>query len=137
MNRQIIWLNLWFLLLVTFLPFSTSLLGAYSKDQMAVILYGANLASISLVLFAVWFYATRTKGFVDSRLKKHARGVIDRLLLTMPALAAASIALSFFSVRFSLFVYDAIVIRFVMARRLDRRIEADLMQIPRPDDKYT
>jgi hypothetical protein len=41
-------------------------------------------------------------------------------------LAITSIALSFYSVRYSLFVYYLIIARFLLAGRLDRRINAQI-----------
>jgi TMEM175 potassium channel family protein len=123
-NRVLMWLNLLFLLFVTFLPFTTSLLSVGSLSQLAVIIYGANLAVNSLVLFSMWYYATRIAQLHDSRLTVEVRREVDQRILSMPLLAIASIAISFYNVRFSLFVYYGIILRFLMARRLDRRIEA-------------
>src|SRR5277367_2973148 len=65
-DRELMWLNLLFLLLVTFLPFTTSLLSVGNVPQVAVMIYGGNLIAISLVLFAIWFYATRVADLADS-----------------------------------------------------------------------
>jgi len=118
-NRQLMWLNLVFLLSITFLPFSTSLVGAIG-DQGSVMIYGANLAVISLLGFAMWFYATRFAGLTDPNMSLEARRGIDQRILAMPLLALTSIAVSFFSVRYSLFVYYAIVILFLRVQHLDR-----------------
>jgi uncharacterized membrane protein len=124
-NRKLMWLNLLFLLLVTFLPFTTSLLsvGAVTQ-QLAVMIYGGNLVAISLLLFAIWFYATRVGDLTDERTTLTVRREVDHVILSMPLLALTSIAVSFFSVRGSLFVYYAIIARFLLSRRLDRHLEA-------------
>jgi uncharacterized membrane protein len=123
-NRHLMWFNLLFLLLVTFLPFTTSLLSVGTVSRLAVVIYGANLATISLVLFGIWFYVTRVAVLVDPKLPLDVRRDVDQRILSMPVLAIASIAISFYSVRYSLFVYYAIIARFLLARHLDRRIEA-------------
>jgi uncharacterized membrane protein len=123
-NRQLMWINLLLLLLVTFLPFTTTLLSVGTVSQLAVMIYGANLATISLVLFAMWFYVTRVAGLADPSLTRDVRRDVDQRILSMPLLAVISIAISFYNVRYSLFVYYAIIARFLLARHLDRRIDA-------------
>jgi uncharacterized membrane protein len=115
-NRQLMWFNLLFLLLVTFLPFTTSLLSVGIVTRLAVTIYGVNLAAISLVLFCIWFYAMRRD--------------VDQRILSMPLLAITSIAISFYSVRYSLFVYYLIIARFLLAPHLDRRINAQINAPP-------
>jgi TMEM175 potassium channel family protein len=124
-NRQLMWINLLFLLFVTFLPFTTSLLSVGNISQNAVMIYGGNLAIISLVMFGMWVYATRVADLAESKLTPEMRRDVDWRILSMPLLAIASIALSYYSVRYSLFVYYAIVIRFLSARRLDRHLNAN------------
>ena len=123
-NRMLMWLNLLFLLSVTFLPFTTSLLSVGAVTQLAVTIYGANLVLNSLVLFAIWYYATRVAKLHDARLTLEVRREVDQRILSMPLLAVASIALSFYNVRYSLFIYYAIILRFLLAQRLDRRLDA-------------
>jgi uncharacterized membrane protein len=124
-NRQLMWINLLFLLFVTFLPFTTSLLSVGNISQHAVMIYGGNLAIISLVMFGMWVYATRVADLAESKLTPAMRRDVDWRILSMPLLAIASIALSYYSVRYSLFVYYAIVIRFLSARRLDRHLNTN------------
>jgi uncharacterized membrane protein len=91
-NRQLMWLNLLFLLLVTFLPFTTSLLSVETGSRIAVMIYGANLATISLILFSIWFYITRVAKLADPKLSVEVRRDVDQRILSMPLLAIASIA---------------------------------------------
>jgi uncharacterized membrane protein len=129
-NRQLMWFNLLFLLLVTFLPFTTSLLSVGTVSQLSVMIYGANLAAISLVLFGIWFYVTRVADLADPKLSRDVRRDVDQRILSMPLLAITSIAISFYSVRYSLFVYYLIIVRFLLARHLDRRIDAQISAPP-------
>jgi uncharacterized membrane protein len=129
-NRQLMWFNLLFLLFVTFLPFTTSLLSVGTVSQLSVMIYGANLAAISLVLFGIWFYVTRVADLADPKLSRDVRRDVDQRILSMPLLAITSIAISFYSVRYSLFVYYLIIVRFLLARHLDRRIDAQISAPP-------
>lgn len=122
-NRQLMWINLIFLLLVTFLPFTTSLLSLDKTSQLAVIIYGSNLAMISSMLFFMWYYATRVADLANSTLTVELRREVDQRILSMPVLAIVSIAISFYSVRASLFIYYLIIARFLRARHMDRRLD--------------
>lgn len=43
-----------FLMAVSFLPFSTSLLGEYMDQQISVFIYGGNSAVIAFLLYIQW-----------------------------------------------------------------------------------
>lgn len=122
-NRSLMWLNLLFLLFVTFLPFTTSLLGMASVSREAVMIYGGNLATISLVLFAIWYYATRVADLAEAKVTVEVLREVDHRILSMPVLAITSIAIAFYNVHFSLFVYYAIIPRFLLTRKLDRHLD--------------
>jgi uncharacterized membrane protein len=57
-DRQLLWLNLALLLLVVFIPFPAALLGQHLDNQLAVVLYGVNLALVNAAGTAMWLYAT-------------------------------------------------------------------------------
>jgi uncharacterized membrane protein len=52
-DGTLVWLNFLFLMAVAFLPFPTSLLGEYGRQQVSVVIYAANAAVASLLLSAI------------------------------------------------------------------------------------
>src|ERR1051326_7937395 len=48
LDNKLIWLNMFFLLFVSLLPFSAALLGRYTENRVAIVVYGIHL--IFLVL---------------------------------------------------------------------------------------
>src|SRR5258706_3553335 len=56
-NRPLLWLNLFFLLSITFLPFSTAVLGNYYREPLAVVLYGSTVVVGGAFLLLHWRYA--------------------------------------------------------------------------------
>ncbi len=122
-SRALMWLNLLFLLFVTFLPFTTSLLSVGRATREAVMIYGGNLAAISLVLFGIWYYATRVADLAESRVTREALREVDQRILSMPVLAITSIAIAFYNAHYSLFVYYAIIPLFLFTRKLDRHLD--------------
>jgi uncharacterized membrane protein len=58
-DRRYLWINMLFLLGVSFLPFSAALLGSHPDVRSAVMIYGANVLLVSLALTWNWSYASR------------------------------------------------------------------------------
>jgi uncharacterized membrane protein len=56
-DRTLLWLNIFFFMFVSLLPFSTSVLNAFSEAFIAPLFFGANLAIIGWLLFFQWSYA--------------------------------------------------------------------------------
>ena len=94
-DRVLLYLNLLFLLLVSFLPFPTELIGTYGT-RLTWALYAVNLATIGLLMTAIWSYAA-LRGFTNERVDgRTARFVTVRGLIG-PAVFALSILVSLLS----------------------------------------
>ena len=59
-NRQLIMLNIFFLMFLSILPFSATLVGAHSTSYVAIIVYGINNIFIILSLLAIRLYVLRS-----------------------------------------------------------------------------
>jgi uncharacterized membrane protein len=108
-DRTLLWLNLAFLLSVTFVPFPTDLLGEYGELRFSVIFYAISLGMVRLLLAAVWWYVTssriRTSVDLDRGLARFNsyRGLVVPVIfflsagvaLVSPNVAAASWVLLF------------------------------------------
>jgi uncharacterized membrane protein len=57
-NRALLWINLVFLLFVSFLPFATALVGSFPRDRVAVLVYGGTLMGAGSCLAGQWGYAS-------------------------------------------------------------------------------
>jgi uncharacterized membrane protein len=96
-DRTLLWLNLVFLLSISFIPFPTDLLGEYGGLRFAVIFYAASLGMTRLLLAMVWWYVVsgpiRTSDDLD-------RGLANYHFwrsLAIPAIFFLSIGIAFFS----------------------------------------
>ncbi len=58
-NRDIVWLNLVFLLPVSLVPFAASVLGEYHDEAIALLLYGVVLVVVSLTRIMLYAYLSR------------------------------------------------------------------------------
>ncbi len=62
---RLLLINLLFLMFVALVPFSSSLLGEYGDQQLAVIFYATHLAVTGLGLSWLWWYASRNPRLID------------------------------------------------------------------------
>ncbi len=75
-NRQLMLLNLLYLAMISFIPFSARLLGTYFGAPLAADIYGLNVLSISITNIGILAYAIRSNEIetnISSRLLKQAR----------------------------------------------------------------
>jgi uncharacterized membrane protein len=97
-DRTLLWLNLLFLLSISFIPFPTALLGEYGQLRFAVIFYAAFVGLARLLLALEWWYIIegpiRTGDDLDPRI---ARFHFFRSF-AIPLVFLISIGISFLSV---------------------------------------
>lgn len=107
-NRDLIWLNLLFLLPVSLVPFAASVLGEYHDDAIALRLYGVVLVVVSLTRIVFFAYLTRRTGLlwepVPARTKRLA------LLLSLCTIVAYLLAMGLAAISHiaSLAIYCAV-----------------------------
>jgi uncharacterized membrane protein len=63
-DRRYLWINIFALMFVALVPFSTSLAGDYSNDTAAAIVFEVNLLIIGLLFTAQGWYATKGRQLV-------------------------------------------------------------------------
>ncbi len=72
-TRSFLWLNLAFMMSIVFLPFSTSMLGQYGSDRLAVMFYAGNLTLTGSLMGLLWWYATSGHRLVSKDLSSEMR----------------------------------------------------------------
>jgi uncharacterized membrane protein len=104
-DHAFLWLNLLFILFITFVPFATSLMGAYRDLDDVAIVYGVNLAAILGVQSLMWRRAVlrlREGPAAESVSIWHV--VRNRYLLAFGVVALAVI-LAVLDVIFAIYIY--------------------------------
>lgn len=104
-DRTFLWINIFFLMFISLIPFSTSLLGMYANQQVAVLIYGVNLISCGALLNFQWSYATRGHRLVSANLSHHIVQLIERRIIAAGLFYIVAILLSFYSVNLSIAVF--------------------------------
>jgi len=100
-----LWINIYFFMFVGLIPFSTTLVGRYSKDSLAEVFFASNIFMLAMLLRWSWVYATNQHRLVDRSLDpqqialEKKRGVVTMLV------AASAMGLAFVDPRISSFVY--------------------------------
>jgi uncharacterized membrane protein len=93
-DRWFLWINIAYLLLISFMPLSTALLGNYPLERLALLVYGANLLAATLVLALHWHYATAGGRLVGGRLSPGVVRLAHRRILGSACAYAVALVLS-------------------------------------------
>lgn len=121
-DRILIWLNLLFLMCITFIPFSASLLGENLEYRTATIVYGFNLIAAGVVRYIHWRYATDGHRLVDLDMDVQIIHKVGRIFLVVPFIYLFTICLSFLSITISLILYALVPALYIRPPREDRHL---------------
>ena len=121
-NRVAIWLNLWFLLAITFLPFGAAVLGAEYRNPGAVALYAGTILFAGVSLLAHWRYASRRPELIAANFDAAISRALEVRIFYGLAVAVVSIALAFLDTRISLIVLLALPASYFVSAQIDPRV---------------
>jgi uncharacterized membrane protein len=123
-NRGLIWINIMFLMATCLLPFSTSLLGEYMDQEIAILIYGGNSIIIASLLYIQWWYATASRHgrSVDENLDPIIKTTSSRRLLFGIIVYIVAIGVSFVYIQLSVFVFAIILIPAFLPNKMMHRI---------------
>jgi len=97
-------LNLFILLLVIFMPFSTSLMNDYPTNTIAEVFFNLNIFILSALLALNWWYSYWA-GLLDPEGDKEHIAKVNHKILLPPALALIAIVVAFFQPGWSSLTY--------------------------------
>jgi len=126
-DRQLLWINLVFLLLAVVVPFSTNLVGDHGHLQLPVVLYAVNLLVLTLLLFLQLRHLAARPHLIAPDLTPEAIAHLHRQLLLFGVVPVVSIAASFYSPRLGMYLYALLAVPAFLPGRIDRlaRVETD------------
>lgn len=119
-DRFFLWINIFFLMFVVFIPFSTHMLGLYYDSTLAVLIYGLNLLICGALLYMHWSYATHNHRLVAPDLSKRVITVISFRFLFIMGWVAVAILVSFISIPAAFFLFVPAMILGMMPTMMDR-----------------
>ena len=75
-----VWLNLLYLLCISFIPFTTMIMGRYARFLDADLMFGLNIIFIVVLLAIIFTYADRTK-IIEEDLIKNKKNIYATLII--------------------------------------------------------
>jgi len=115
-DRGLLWLNIFFLLCIVFLPYPTNLIGEYD-NQFVVVFYAASMTVTSFALTGLWWYASRNPRLTRITLTRQQFAYARSRGLLNPVVFLASIGLSYFSLDLARYSWTMIGIgHYLLAR---------------------
>jgi uncharacterized membrane protein len=122
-DRTLLWINLLFLLAVSFIPFVVALIGAFGPRRFSCLLYGADLMVAQASLIAQWRYAAGGKRRLVSEDLSQAQysALLGRVLLGLCGYGLGMV-LSLAWPAASLYCYAAIALLYLIPGRIDRQV---------------
>lgn len=103
-DQGLLWINVFWLLLVALVPFSTNLVGDYGYLTVPMVFFHLNLLLIGLVYNWNWYHAS-SHGFLDESLDENFIRSQKIINLTLPVCALVAIVVSFFAPEYSPMIY--------------------------------
>lgn len=70
-DHKLVWFNIVYLLVLSFVPFSAALLGKHHTEAIAIQMYALNLLIATLVHFFMWRHATKSNRLTDPWVDPH------------------------------------------------------------------
>jgi uncharacterized membrane protein len=124
-NRALLWINLVFLLAITFLPFVVALIGSYGAMRVPCVMYGTTLLVAGTCLLAQWLYAAGpSRRLVGAPVRSEVfRGIRNRVAAGMVGYGIG-LALAFFAPSASLVCYAAMPLLYLLPSGIDRHMRA-------------
>jgi uncharacterized membrane protein len=116
-NRDLTWLHLTFLAIITVLPFTTRLLADFFNYRTAFLIYWANIFLLGAAVYATWAYAQRAKLIRDDT-PKELLGAFRRRVIIAQSLYGVGALVGLFSVPLGVAVIILIQLNYALAPRL-------------------
>ncbi len=119
-DRNLVWLNILYLLPLCLLPFGAGLLGRYENEPVALRIYGLLLVAIAVMRAVIWLYATNRPhllwGPLDDRQRRAGLALnlspgLIYLLAFLIAQAAPGVSLAIYAAMPVLYFLSITVLR--------------------------
>lgn len=124
-NQTLFWLNVTFLIFISFLPFPVDLFGDFGNSRSVVVFYSAALALAGYLLTILWLYVSHDNKLIDKSVSKRRIQFYTLKHMVAPIVFTLSIPVAFIDLTLAklswLFVFLGIVLihRVYHYRQLD------------------
>jgi len=66
-DRNLFWINIFLLMIISLIPFTTSFLSRHIEFKLAIFIYWLNIFLLGVIVYAHWDYVMR-RGYIESDL---------------------------------------------------------------------
>lgn len=94
-DAVLLWLNLFFLMCISLMPWTTDIVDTYRKEPLAIVIFSSTLGAAGLFMLAQWIYACRNGTLTADHVDEKIRRRMQLLILRIPVVAILSIVLAF------------------------------------------
>ena len=116
-DRQLSWIHIAFLFLVSIMPFSTRLLAEFISYRTVLIAYWVNILLLGVVLFVSWRYARRA-GLLQESVTHQKQCAMERRIVVAQGLYAFGMCLCVVNTYVSITFIVLVQLNFALAPRL-------------------
>ncbi|HVT00680.1 MAG TPA: TMEM175 family protein [Patescibacteria group bacterium] len=113
-DSRIVWLNIIFLISLSFLPFPVDLFGDHNTIPVVVAFYSASLAIVGLLLASIWLYACEKKELIDEKLSARHIRYYSLTFLVPPVVFALAVPLAFIHPLIAQFSWVLVIIGLII-----------------------
>lgn len=92
-TRSLVWLNIIFLIALSFLPFPVDLYGDYPQVPLVVVFYCVSLAIVGYLLALIWAFASHNHRLIDPKMSSRKVNFFTLKILVAPVVFTLSIPL--------------------------------------------
>jgi uncharacterized membrane protein len=121
-DRRLIWINMLFLLLISFLPFATDLVGDHEDLILPCEIYGIALLLLSALSYIHLRYLSRHPYLATPELTPVAVTLLKRRVALFAIVPALSMAIAFLNTRLALVAYLLILTAHFLPGRIDEQL---------------
>jgi uncharacterized membrane protein len=122
----LVWLNIFFLVSIAFLPFPVDLYGDVPTSRFVVLFYTASLAVSGFLLFIIWWYASSRNRLVAEGLSVNEKKYYTARNLVAPVVFTLSMPLVYIDPILTPFSWVFVVLGLLFINRRFRIREATL-----------
>jgi len=117
-DRNLTWINIGFLLVVTLTPFSTALLAQFITYRLSLVVYWLNIVLLGAMLLWSWGYASRA-GLIKETVPNDLRAAVVRRIVFAQALYAFGALLCIVNTYLSIGFIVLVQLNYVIAPRIN------------------
>jgi uncharacterized membrane protein len=119
-DRNLVWLNLLYMLPLSLLPFGAALMSRYDREPVALSLYGLLLLLIALTRLIVWLYATNRPHLLFEPIDRRSRRIGVSIVVVPAALWLLAIVIADSAPTASLAIYAGVPLLYFVSLTLTK-----------------